>query len=90
MNRELDVIKESLENLLEILKPKGWLMVITFHSVEDRIVKNLFKSFKNHGSILTKKVIQAERLELKDNPRSRSAKLRVFLKGDNFEKEQYK
>ena len=83
VNRELENIKESLEKMLDILEPGGLLMVISFHSVEDRIVKNLFKSFKEQGTILTKKVIQAERLEIKDNPRSRSAKLRVFQKGEN-------
>lgn len=84
VNNELENIENSLKGLVEILSPNGLLMVITFHSVEDRIVKHLFKSFKDMGKILTKKVIQAERLEIKDNPRARSAKLRIFQRGEDL------
>ncbi|MCB0357723.1 MAG: 16S rRNA (cytosine(1402)-N(4))-methyltransferase RsmH, partial [Bdellovibrionales bacterium] len=80
VNNELENIQDSIETMVDLLSPGGWLMIISFHSVEDRIVKNLFKSFKPLGKNLTKKVIQAERLEIKNNPRARSAKLRIFQK----------
>ncbi len=79
VNEELNSVREALESLLKMLVPGGYLMVISFHSTEDRIVKNLFKSFaSDYGKILTKKVIQAEGLEIEENPRARSAKLRIF------------
>ncbi|MEZ0392860.1 MAG: 16S rRNA (cytosine(1402)-N(4))-methyltransferase RsmH [Pseudobdellovibrionaceae bacterium] len=81
VNRELEVVENSLENLAHGLKSKGRLAVLTFHSLEDRIVKNKFKELAetmDAGSIVNKKVIQAEWNEAKENPRARSAKLRVF------------
>lgn len=81
VNKELEVVDKVLPNLLDILEEGGRLFVITFHSLEDRIVKRAFKSFKSQGSLVNKKVIQAQWEEKKVNPRSRSAKLRVFQKG---------
>ncbi len=81
VNRELEVIEESLEKLATGLKSKGRLAVLTFHSLEDRIVKNKFKELAetmDAGSIVNKKVVQAQWNEAKENPRARSAKLRVF------------
>jgi 16S rRNA (cytosine1402-N4)-methyltransferase len=81
VNRELEVVENSLEKLAHGLKSKGRLAVLTFHSLEDRIVKNKFKELAetmDAGSIVNKKVVQAEWNEAKENPRARSAKLRVF------------
>jgi len=81
VNRELEVVENSLEKLVHGLRSKGRLGVLTFHSLEDRIVKNKFKELAetmDAGSIVNKKVIQAEWNEAKENPRARSAKLRVF------------
>ncbi|PIS10695.1 MAG: 16S rRNA (cytosine(1402)-N(4))-methyltransferase [Bdellovibrio sp. CG10_big_fil_rev_8_21_14_0_10_47_8] len=82
VNAELDVVENSLEKLVHGLKSKGRLAVLTFHSLEDRIVKNKFKEFaeetKDWGSAVNKKVIQAPWSEASENPRARSAKLRVF------------
>jgi 16S rRNA (cytosine1402-N4)-methyltransferase len=64
---------------LEILEKSGKLIVISFHSLEDRIVKNFFRENFKKGSlkILTKKPITPSLKEIKSNPRSRSAKLRA-------------
>ncbi len=95
VNDEMGALREMLEQVPPLLKPGGRIAVITFHSIEDRIVKNFFK----HGSvdeqpenplsqddrktrlqIITKKPIIASDEELKTNPRSRSAKLRIAEK----------
>jgi 16S rRNA (cytosine1402-N4)-methyltransferase len=78
VNAELDEVKNSLRSLVEMLNVGGRLQVITFHSLEDRIVKNIFKSFDGLGQVVNKKVIQAKWEEKKKNSRARSAKLRVF------------
>lgn len=80
VNQELAQIEQSLENLVHGLKPKGRIAVLTFHSLEDRIVKRKFKALENLGLPVNKKVIIAEPEEVESNPRSRSAKLRVFEK----------
>lgn len=80
VNQELEVVEKSLAPMIHGLKPKARLAVLTFHSLEDRIVKNAFKEFMDLGAPLFKKVIQAEWGEAKDNPRARSAKLRIFAK----------
>ncbi|HUD45116.1 MAG TPA: 16S rRNA (cytosine(1402)-N(4))-methyltransferase RsmH [Patescibacteria group bacterium] len=82
VNDELHAIEETLPKALSLLKPKGRLVAISFHSLEDRIVKNTFKEFeaKNFGKILTAHPIGATDEEMKDNVRSRSAKLRAFEK----------
>lgn len=79
VNRELDAVREALEKLPGIMNKGARACVISFHSLEDRIVKNSFKKFAKEGicKIMTKKPITPGDEELRDNPRSRSAKLRV-------------
>jgi 16S rRNA (cytosine1402-N4)-methyltransferase len=81
VNSELEVVRQALPQALELLTSKGRLAVITFHSLEDRIVKQFF--VKNQNKILkiiNKKPIVASEEELKNNPSSRSAKLRIIEK----------
>lgn len=85
VNSELDGLNQALVDLIESLNDGGRILVITFHSLEDRIVKNLFKSRSDLGKPVHKKVIQAQWSEKKQNPRARSAKLRVFQKGFSHE-----
>lgn len=81
VNNELEVIEKVLPEAIGILKPKGRLAVISFHSLEDRIVKHLFKSENNKTiKIITKKPLVCSEEEYKNNPKSRSAKLRVIEK----------
>jgi 16S rRNA (cytosine1402-N4)-methyltransferase len=82
VNDELENIKRVLPQAIEALAPEGRLVVISFHSLEDRIIKEFFKKEAKKGTIkiLTKKPITASRIELRDNPRSRSAKLRAAVK----------
>lgn len=82
VNDELGALKEGLEKGFKSLNPNGRIAIITFHSLEDRLVKNYFRDLKKAGLGITinKKVIQPSREEIKINPRSRSAKLRVFEK----------
>jgi 16S rRNA (cytosine1402-N4)-methyltransferase len=91
VNQELEVLKEGIKKCLRMLSRGGIFMVISFHSLEDRIVKELFKEasspIKNERGkviedarfeILTKKPVVPSLKEVKQNPRSRSAKLRVI------------
>lgn len=80
VNQELEDLTASLPLFLQSLNPGGVIAVITFHSLEDRIVKQIFKDHMSVGSRINKKVIVPSELEEKNNPRSRSAKLRGFLK----------
>ncbi|MCX6760188.1 MAG: 16S rRNA (cytosine(1402)-N(4))-methyltransferase RsmH [Candidatus Nealsonbacteria bacterium] len=82
VNDELNNIKKALPTAVEILAQGGRLAVISFHSLEDRIIKNFFKDQNSAGKIkiLTKKPITPGQEEIKSNPRSRSAKLRVVEK----------
>ena len=85
VNDELGEIERTLPMLPKLLKPGGRLGIITFHSLEDRLVKNYFKSASSFGEeseleIINKKPITAEGEELVINPRSRSAKLRLAKK----------
>lgn len=82
VNDELGAIKEGLAKAADRLNKGGRIVAISFHSLEDRIVKQYFVELKNSGNfkIITKKPIVAEREELSANPRSRSAKLRVIEK----------
>ena len=82
VNDELSIIENTLPLLPKLLKPGGRLAIITFHSLEDRLVKDFFKDASSRGEeselkIITKKPITAEKVELVNNPRARSAKLRV-------------
>lgn len=81
VNNELGVISEVIPQMMEQLNLNGRLAVISFHSLEDRIIKNLFKETPSLGFPLHKKVIHPSREEEVSNPRSRSSKLRVFIRG---------
>ena len=81
VNDELSGLRESLPALMRALKPDGRLMIITFHSLEDRIIKYAFREATEFGYPLFKKVITPSEVELQENPRARSAKLRVFQRG---------
>ena len=78
VNDELNNLEKTLPQALEILEKGGRLAGISFHSLEDRIVKNFFKN--QPLEMLTKKPITPSLAEIKSNPRSRSAKLRVIIK----------
>lgn len=78
VNDELGNLRSALPQALEILKSGGRIVVISFHSLEDRIVKNFFKN--SNVNILTKKPIRPSKEEIEDNPRSSSAKLRAAEK----------
>jgi 16S rRNA (cytosine1402-N4)-methyltransferase len=94
VNDEMEALKEFLEASLEVLKPGGRLVIITYHSLEDRLCKNFMKSgnfegrvekdfygnLKSPFKIINRKVITPGAEELEENPRSRSAKLRIAEK----------
>jgi 16S rRNA (cytosine1402-N4)-methyltransferase len=92
INKEVEALQEMLKSAKDLLKPGGKLVVITYHSIEDRIVKNFMKSGNMEGTIEkdffgrttspfeTKKVIVPTDEEMERNPRSRSAKLRIAIK----------
>ncbi len=80
INQELEILEEALPLLIEQLQDGGRFSIITFHSLEDRIVKNLFKDDEK-GFLVNKKVIVPTEEECRLNVRSRSAKLRIFQKG---------
>lgn len=79
INGELENLREALPPTVDSLKKKGRICIISYHSLEDRIVKNSFRDFAHQGKlkILTKKPITPTIEEIRVNPRSRSAKLRV-------------
>ncbi len=83
INGELDALKELLDWAPQALELGGRLAIITFHSLEDRLVKNRFRRLAQEGSfvILTKKPVLPSLRELEENPRSRSAKLRILERG---------
>ena len=95
VNHELDVLEQNLSDMIDLLKPNGRLCIITFHSLEDRIVKKAFKKAENpcicpsnfpvcvcgnvsKGKVISRKPILPGSIEMEENPRSKSAKLRVF------------
>jgi 16S rRNA (cytosine1402-N4)-methyltransferase len=95
LNRELEVLRESLGDMIDFLDDGGRLCVITFHSLEDRIVKTIFRQNENpctcppdfpvcicgkesKGKVITRKPILPGSVEMEENPRSKSAKLRIF------------
>ncbi|MGE6258650.1 16S rRNA (cytosine(1402)-N(4))-methyltransferase RsmH [Heyndrickxia sporothermodurans] len=97
VNDELGVIEDSLQSAIDLLKPSGRISVITFHSLEDRICKTIFKEastgpelppglpvipdeYKPKLKIITRKPIVPDDLELEENNRARSAKLRIAEK----------
>lgn len=82
VNKELENLKEGLKSALEVLKKGGKILVISYHSLEDRIVKNFFKEKAKEGKlkILTPKPIVPKKEEINQNPSARSAKLRVAIK----------
>lgn len=96
-NHELDVLRDHLDEMIGLLNPGGRICIITFHSLEDRIVKTIFKTNENpctcppdfpvcvcgnvsKGKVITRKPILPSEHEMEENPRSKSAKLRVFEK----------
>lgn len=81
VNDEFGAIREGCAGVRSLMRPGGRIAVITFHSLEDRVVKNLFRSWQEEGvgTSLTKKPVTPSARELKENPRARSAKLRVFV-----------
>jgi 16S rRNA (cytosine1402-N4)-methyltransferase len=82
VNEELTALEEGITKGFEALNPGGRLAVITFHSLEDRIVKNFFRGLAEagRGTLMNKKPIVASESETSENPRSRSAKLRIIKK----------
>lgn len=82
VNDELGALKDGLGDCLNLIEKSGPIVVISFHSLEDRIVKETFKEWQleGYGEILTEKPIVPGEDEIKENPRSRSAKMRVFKK----------
>lgn len=94
VNKEMDVLAEMLEQAVEVLKPGGRLVIMSYHSLEDRMVKNFIKSGNIKGVVekdffgnvqsplkaVNRKVIVPDEAELEENPRSRSAKLRIAVK----------
>ena len=82
VNREIESLQAGLTNVVPFLNKGARICVISFHSIEDRIVKNRFKEFAKSGilQIVTKKPVRPDREEIVNNPRSRSAKLRVAEK----------
>ncbi len=82
VNRELDDLVALLESAPRVLKPAGRLVLISFHSLEDRKVKDSLRDGAKQGfyRLLTKKPVTATEEEIDRNPRSRSAKLRAAEK----------
>jgi len=82
VNDELTALSEGLAGALSVVVSGGRIAVVSFHSLEDRIVKQFFRNLaaEGKGTVINKKVITPSREEQKENPRSRSAKLRIFEK----------
>lgn len=82
VNDELNSLKAALPQALKVLAPGGRIIVISFHSLEDRIVKDFFQSEQKNGTvkIITKKPTTPTETEVEENPRSRSGKLRAAEK----------
>jgi 16S rRNA (cytosine1402-N4)-methyltransferase len=79
VNRELDDLKALLEAAPRVIRPGGRVVIISFHSLEDRMVKDAFRDGERNGTwrLLTKKPVSADDEEIDRNPRARSAKLRA-------------
>ena len=99
VNKELEILSETLDKAVKLLGKNGKLLVITFHSLEDRIVKEKFREYENPctcppdipicvcgkqslGKVIAKKPIVAKELELAENNRAHSAKLRIFERSE--------
>ena len=97
LNGELEVLRNSIDRMVDALRENGRIAIITFHSLEDRIVKQAFRTAENpcicppdfpvcvcgrksKGKVITRKPVAASEEELEDNPRARSARLRIFEK----------
>ncbi len=82
VNDELGALREGLSEAINLVEKNGCIIVISFHSLEDRIVKLTFKEWEDRGlgKIMSKKPITPTDFEVSENPRSRSAKLRIFKK----------
>lgn len=82
VNRELENLECFLSQALGVVAPEGRVVFLTFHSLEDRIVKNAFRGWKQEGRarVLTKHVVRPSEEEVRTNPRARSAKLRAAEK----------
>lgn len=97
VNQEIPILGDAVDDIIDLLNPEGRICVITFHSLEDRIIKNIFKKRENPCTcppefpvcvcgktpeiqIITKKPITPKEKEIQENPRSRSAKLRIAEK----------
>ena len=78
VNDELKSLETFLDSSLDVVRPGGRVVVIAFHSLEDRIVKQKFRASAVPGRVLTKKVVMAVEEEVRRNPRARSAKLRAW------------
>jgi len=78
INKEIEKIRKTLSKVYEFLKPNGRIVCLSYHSLEDRIVKNFFKEEKM--KILTKKPLTPSPFEIKENPRARSVRLRCAEK----------
>lgn len=88
VNNELAGLEACLPDLMRALSPRGRLLIITFHSLEDRIIKYAFRESQELGFPLVKKVITPTREEERDNPRARSAKLRIFQRGNRNDEQE--
>ncbi len=77
VNRELEILRDFLKKPPDFLKIGGVLAILSFHSLEDRLVKQAFRSFENF-KVLTKKPLRPTHEEILKNPRARSAKLRAI------------
>lgn len=80
VNNELENLQSALSQALKIINPGARIVVVSYHSGEDRIVKNFFRDNKQYLRIITKKPISPNLTEIRDNSRSRSAKLRAAIK----------
>ena len=84
VNDELGSLNEMLDSAAKILNTSGRIVILTYHSLEDRIVKQKFKDLsKANFIVVNKKIITADETEVKNNPRSRSAKMRVLEKNND-------
>jgi 16S rRNA (cytosine1402-N4)-methyltransferase len=82
VNEELENLQGFLSKVLQVLAPQGRLVVLSYHSLEDRLVKRAFQTWRREGAVqvLTRKVVRPSEEEMRANPRSRSAKLRAAEK----------